>query len=111
MSKVARPMNAPILSGWAGNSESRAGTGSIPRVQLQRREAHEDTIGTNDTLGEVEVPADRYWGAQTPRRWRISPSAANACREQLIRAFGVQKKAAALVNASPGRLDPGSGRR
>jgi fumarate hydratase class II len=91
-----------------------------------------------DTFGPLDVPADRYWGAQTQRslmnfdigelyRTRIglrsfprshSPDdetsfayATGGEQERmpapLIKAFGVLKKAAAQVNATYGKLDPG----
>jgi fumarate hydratase class II len=54
-----------------------------------------------DTLGEVQVPADRYWGAQTQRslqNFRIGDERQRMPLE-IVRAFAVLKKAAALVNA------------
>jgi fumarate hydratase, class II len=53
-----------------------------------------------DSLGAVEVPADRYWGAQTQRslvNFKIGDERMPAA---LIHAFGLQKKAAALANKS-----------
>jgi len=58
-----------------------------------------------DTLGPVEVPADRYWGAQTQRsieNFPIGPAASMPI--EVIRAFGVLKKAAALTNQDLGVL-------
>ena len=55
----------------------------------------------HDTLGEVKVPADRYWGAQTQRsfeNFKIGGSEMTMPIE-VIHAFGVLKKAAALTNA------------
>jgi len=52
-----------------------------------------------DTMGEVQVPADKYWGAQTERsrqNFRIGPEA--SMPHEIIRAFAVLKKAAALAN-------------
>ena len=51
-----------------------------------------------DTLGEVEVPADRYWGAQTERSRQNFKIGTQRMPIELIRAFAVLKKAAALVN-------------
>ncbi len=54
-----------------------------------------------DTLGEVQVPADRYWGAQTQRslqNFRIG-DARQRMPIEIVHAFAVLKKAAALVNA------------
>ena len=51
-------------------------------------------------MGEVQVPADRYWGAQTERSRRNFPIGAGREQmpEEIIRAFAVLKKAAALAN-------------
>jgi fumarate hydratase class II len=57
-------------------------------------------------MGTVEVPADRYWGAQTQRSLENFPIGSERMPEPLIRAFGVQKKAAARVNLALGDLDP-----
>ena len=58
-----------------------------------------------DTMGTVEVPADRYWGAQTQRSLENFRIGSERMPEPLIRAFGVQKKAAALSNMALGVLD------
>jgi fumarate hydratase class II len=62
-----------------------------------------------DSMGTVEVPADRYWGAQTQRSLENFPIGGERMPEPLIRAFGVQKKAAALVNRVMGDLGPDVG--
>ena len=57
-------------------------------------------------MGEVEVPAEKLWGAQTQRsihNFPIGPPASMPC--EVIRAFGFLKKAAALSNAELGVLD------
>jgi len=59
----------------------------------------------HDTMGEVKVPADRYWGAQTERsrnNFRIGPEASMPI--EIIYAFAYLKKAAALANAELGVL-------
>jgi fumarate hydratase class II len=58
-----------------------------------------------DTFGEIEVPADRYWGAQTQRSIRNFAIGGEKMPAPLIRALGVQKKAAALANMDLGILD------
>ncbi len=60
----------------------------------------------NDALGTVEVPADRYWGAQTQRSLENFRIGSERMPIPLIRAFGLQKKAAALANRSLGLLTP-----
>ena len=56
-------------------------------------------------MGPIEVPADRYWGAQTQRSLIHFDIGEDRMPPQLIRAFGVLKKAAALVNRELGKLD------
>ncbi|MGB8841556.1 MAG: class II fumarate hydratase [Aliidongia sp.] len=59
-----------------------------------------------DTMGEVAVPADRYWGAQTQRSLQNFKIGGERMPPSLIRALGLQKKAAALANRALGKLDP-----
>jgi len=56
-------------------------------------------------MGAIEVPADRYWGAQTQRSLIHFDIGEDRMPPELIRAFGVLKKAAALVNRDLGKLD------
>ncbi len=58
-----------------------------------------------DTMGEVEVPADAYYGAQTARSLMNFKIGTERMPREIIRAFGILKKAAALVNAEMGLLD------
>ncbi len=58
-----------------------------------------------DSFGQVAVPADRYWGAQTQRSVDFFRIGEERMPLALIRAFGVQKKAAALANMELGELD------
>ena len=57
-----------------------------------------------DSFGEIAVPADRYWGAQTQRSLHHFSIGEEHFSRPLIRAFGVLKKAAAEVNAELGGL-------
>ena len=59
-----------------------------------------------DSFGPIAVPADRYWGAQTQRSIELFRIGDERMPEPLIRAFGLQKKAAALANMALGELDP-----
>ena len=54
----------------------------------------------HDSMGEVRVPADRYWGAQTERSRQNFPIGAGRepMPEEIIRAFAVLKMAAAMAN-------------
>lgn len=65
-----------------------------------------------DTLGIVEVPADKYWGAQTQRSIQNFPIAAdiNKMPKEIIRAFAYLKKAAAITNTELGVLDADKGK-
>src|SRR5215510_7249268 len=72
--------------------------------------AHQSTRTETDTFGPIEVPADKYWGAQAQRSlgnfrigWEKQPKA-------IIRALGIVKRAAAETNMALDRLDPGLGK-
>jgi fumarate hydratase, class II len=61
-----------------------------------------------DSSGAIEVPADRYWGAQTQRsllHFSIGDPAAERMPMEIVHALALLKKAAAIVNASEGRLN------
>ncbi|HEY0901107.1 MAG TPA: lyase family protein, partial [Micavibrio sp.] len=58
-----------------------------------------------DSFGEIEVPADRYWGAQTQRSIQNFRIGEERMPKPLVRALGIQKKAAALANMELGILD------
>ena len=57
-----------------------------------------------DSMGEIEVPADRYWGAQTQRSLVHFAIGDDRMPKRLSHAYGYVKKAAALVNGAAGRL-------
>src|SRR5664280_524337 len=59
-----------------------------------------------DSMGAIEVPADRYWGAQTARSLHHFPIGDDRMPEPLIRAIGVLKEASAQVNADLGKMSP-----
>jgi fumarate hydratase class II len=56
-------------------------------------------------MGEIEVPADRYWGAQTQRSLHHFDIGIETMPKPLIRAFGILKGASAAVNRDIGKLD------
>ncbi len=58
-----------------------------------------------DSMGELEVPEDRYYGAQTQRSLENFKIGGERFQRELIRAYGIIKKAAAKVNSETGRLD------
>ena len=59
----------------------------------------------HDTMGPVEVPADKLWGAQTQRSTQNFKIGGQRMPEPLIRALGIQKQAAAKANKDLGELD------
>ena len=58
-----------------------------------------------DTMGELEVPADRYYGCQTARSLINFDIGQDTMPRGVVRAFGILKQAAAKVNADLGQLD------
>lgn len=59
----------------------------------------------HDTMGEVKVPAEKYWGAQTQRSLQNFEIGQNPMPMEVIHGFAYLKKAAALTNAEMGALD------
>lgn len=58
-----------------------------------------------DSMGEIEVPENRYWGAQTQRSLHHFNIGNDLMPEEVIHAFGILKEAAALTNFELGKLD------
>ena len=58
----------------------------------------------SDSMGKIEVPANVYWGAQTQRSLLHFDIGRDVMPPELIRAFGILKKACALVNQDLGKL-------
>ena len=59
----------------------------------------------HDSMGEVKVPAERCWGAQTQRSFENFRIGTERMPAEIVRAFALLKKAAALANRKLGRLD------
>ena len=57
-----------------------------------------------DTMGEMQVPADRYWAAQTQRSYQNFRIGDEIMPREITKAFGILKKAAALANCKLGKL-------
>jgi fumarate hydratase, class II len=57
-----------------------------------------------DSLGDVEVPADRYWGAQTQRSLEHFDIGNDRMPKEVYHAYGYVKKAAAIINTRAGRM-------
>ena len=58
-----------------------------------------------DTMGELEVPADKYYGCQTARSLINFDIGNDRMPREVVRAFGILKQAAAKVNSDLGQLD------
>ncbi len=65
----------------------------------------DDVRVERDSLGEVEVPSDAYWGAQTQRAIENFPISGLSFGRRFVRALGIVKKAAAAANRDLGLLD------
>ncbi len=57
-----------------------------------------------DSMGEMQVPADRYWGAQTQRSFQNFKIGVEKMPLEIVHAFGILKKAAAIANYNLGKL-------
>ncbi len=69
-------------------------------------DAHKKRRVEVDSMGEMEVPADAYWGAQTQRAVENFPVSGLTLQPRFIRALGLVKQAAARANRQLGLLDP-----
>ncbi len=69
-------------------------------------ERAERTRTESDSMGQIEVPAHVYWGAQTQRSLLHFNIGRDTMPPELIRAFGILKKACTLVNQDLGKLSP-----
>lgn len=88
---------------------------TILRLQASRMSLSTTTAASQqqyrietDSFGEIKVPADKYWGAQTQRSFQNFKIGGSRERipDPIITAFGILKKSAAIVNESLGTLDP-----
>src|SRR5712691_10429927 len=70
----------------------------------QKQGQEPKTRNETDSMGEIEVPADKYWGAQTQRSLLHFNIGFDVMPREMIRAFGILKKACALVNQDLGKL-------
>ena len=89
------------------------GRQGAPRAELNARgrgtfgrmsEAAGSTRTETDSMGPIEVPADRYWGAQTQRSLHHFSIGDDRMPAAVIRGMAILKKAAALVNEELGKL-------
>src|SRR6202022_1691037 len=92
MSEVGRATANPAETTHGAASEHGPGSG------------HGATRAETDSMGKMEGPADRYYGAQTARSLAHFAIGKDTMPPELILAFGILKKAAALVNQDLGKL-------
>jgi len=83
-----------------------APSGTLWAVGPRPRRSAVEYRTEKDTMGDVEVPADRLWGAQTQRSLQNFCIGQERMRRPLIRAMGLIKQAAATVNAELGGIPP-----
>jgi fumarate hydratase class II len=67
---------------------------------------NQNTRMESDSIGQIAVPAEHYWGAQTQRSLENFKIGGEVMPAPLVRALAIQKKAAALTNMDQGDLDP-----
>jgi len=90
--------------------ESKMKIRSTVRIDMNRttvqtiQEANPGVRAESDSMGQIEVPANHYWGAQTERSLHHFAIGEDRMPPELIRAFALLKKAAALVNHDLGKL-------
>ena len=81
-----------------------------PAATARSARAQPDAIRVEkDTMGEVEVAADRYYGAQTARSLLNFDIGEDTMPRSIIRAFGILKQAACETNVELGQMDPNIG--
>ena len=74
------------------------------RTVQKNKESKSGVRIETDSMGQIEVPAQHYWGAQTERSLHHFAIGEDRMPEEMIRAFAVLKKAAAMVNHDLGKL-------
>src|SRR5213079_2547534 len=84
--------------------ESEQPSKELPMSEAAKTAASTSTRIESDSMGKIEVPADHYYGAQTARSLIHFAIGKDTMPPELIRAFGILKKAAALVNQDLGKL-------
>ncbi len=75
-----------------------------PTITAEKLSVDLTTRTETDSMGAIAVECDRYWGAQTQRSLTYFAIGQDKMPTELIRAFGILKKAAAIVNQDLGKL-------
>src|SRR6059036_2442195 len=106
-----RSTPVPAGSGCSGCSrrkpwwpDTRGSSSASSRTDAVGGMPERATRVESDSMGDIEVPADRYWGAQTERSLHHFSIGEDRMPVEIVRALGLLKKAAALVNAELGLL-------
>ena len=97
--------DSAVLTAWARACARRGARVSPQEQEKALTMARQKFRIETDSFGPIRVPADRYWGAQTQRSLENFKIGDDLMPAPLIRAFGHQKKAAALANMRLGVLD------
>ncbi|HKS67872.1 MAG TPA: lyase family protein, partial [Candidatus Acidoferrales bacterium] len=105
---MKRPGKAASKSGRNSRPAAAKSASSTrsPRTEKTAAAAAPLTRVESDSMGKIEVPSDRYYGAQTARSLIHFDIGNDTMPSELICAFGILKKAAALVNQDLGKLPP-----
>ena len=103
MKKRSKP-SAPAKKSSSTSSKASSKSKLVVMPAAPARKLHPRT--ESDSMGKIKVPADRYYGAQTARSLIHFDIGRDTMPPELIRAFGILKKAAALVNQDLGKLPP-----
>lgn len=77
----------------------------MSEATMKKTSAAPDVRVETDSFGPIDVPANHYWGAQTQRSIQNFKIGGETMPAPLVRALGIQKKAAALANMELGALD------
>jgi fumarate hydratase, class II len=92
-----------LFGGFAGKKEDHSSL-SCCFIRYLRRHQPMSFRTERDSMGEIQVPAERLWGAQTQRSIQNFKIGGDRFPREMIRALGVLKKAAAIVNQELGLL-------
>jgi fumarate hydratase class II len=90
----------------SGPGDDAGQDGTLTMAVTAPRRTKPATRTETDTFGPIEVPADRYWGAQTERSRENFRIGGQVMPAPILRALGIIKRAAAETNMDLGRLDP-----
>ena len=105
-SKPRRGSTRAAAKATSAGSNGRSASAPPRKPENSARATKPLTRVESDSMGKIDVPSDRYYGAQTARSLIHFDIGTDTMPPELIRAFGILKKAAALVNEDLGKLPP-----